>query len=79
MTAVVSHLTKYRTKDPITPYILELLKLVLQSMIFTFNDDHYLQVGGTAMGTGVAPSSANLFVDRFETSALEGWDNKPLL
>ena len=47
---------KDRTKDPITPYILELLKLVLQSMNFTFNDDHYLQVGGTAIGTGVAPN-----------------------
>ena len=48
-------------------------------MNFTFNDDHYLQVGGTAMGTGVAPNYANLFMDRFETKALEGWDNKPLL
>ena len=64
--AVASHLRKYRTKDPITPYILELLKLVLQSMNFTFNDDHYLQVGGTAMGTGVAPNYANLFMDRFK-------------
>ena len=44
--AVASHLRKDRTKDPITPYILELLKLVLQSMNFTFNNDHYLQVGG---------------------------------
>ena len=76
---MASHLKKDRTKDPITPYILELLTLVLQSMNFTFNDDHYLQVGGTAMGTGVAPNYANLFMDRFETKALEGWDNKPLL
>ena len=74
--SVASHLRKDRTKDPITPYILELLKLVLQSMNFTFNDDHYLQVGGTAMGTGVAPNYANLFMDRFETKALEGWDKK---
>ena len=77
--AVASHLRKDRTKDPITPYLLELLKLVLQSMNFTFNDEHYLQVGGTAMGTGVAPNYANLFMDRFETNALEGWDKKPLL
>ena len=86
--AVASHLRKDRTKDPITPYILELLKLVLQSMnfessfndlSFTFNGDHYLQVGGTAMGTGMAPKYANLFMDRFETKALKGWDNKPLI
>ena len=74
--AVASHLRKDRTKDPITPY---LLKLVLHSMNFTFNDEHYLQVGGTAMGTGVAPNYANLFMDRFETKALDGWDKKPLL
>ena len=68
---VASHLRKDRTKDPMVPYILELLGLVLQSMNFTFNDDHYLQVGETAMGTGVAPNYANLFMDRFETKALE--------
>ena len=77
--AVASHLRKDRTKDPIAPYLLELLKLVLQSMNFTFNDEHYLQVGGTAMGTGVAPNYANLFMDRFETKALDGWDKKPLI
>ena len=43
--AMASHLRKNRTKDHITPYILELLKLVLQSMNFTFNDEHYSQVG----------------------------------
>ena len=77
--AVASHIRRDRTKDPITPYLLELLKLVLQSMNFTFNDEHYLQVGGTAMGTGVAPNYANLFVDRFETKDSDGWDKKPLL
>ena len=75
--AVANHLTKGRTKDHLTPYILELLKLVLQRMNFTFNDDHYLQVGLTAMGTVMAPNYANLFIDGFETKALEGWDKKP--
>ena len=36
--------------------ILELLKLVLHSNNFEFNGNHYLQIGGTAMGTRVAPS-----------------------
>jgi peptide-methionine (R)-S-oxide reductase len=34
---------------------------------FDFNNKHYLQVGGTAMGTRVAPSFANIFMADFET------------
>ena len=77
--AVAAHLRRDRTKDPITPFLLKLLELVLHSMNFTFNEEHYLQVGGTAMGTAVAPNYANLFMDRFETKALEKWHLKPLL
>ena len=47
-------------------------------MNFTFNGDHYLQTGGTAMGTSLAPNYANLFMDRFETKALAGFPQKPL-
>ena len=65
--AVAAHLRQDRTKDPIIPFILKLLELVLHSMNFEFNEDHYLQVGGTAMGTAVAPNYGNLFMDRCET------------
>ena len=51
----------------------------MNSMNFEFNGDHYLQIGGTAMGTALAPNYANLFMDRFETKALENWPIKPLL
>ena len=47
-------------------------------MNFSFNGDHYLQTGGTAMGTSLAPNYANLFMDRFETKALDGYPLKPL-
>ena len=77
--AVAAHLRKDRTKDPITPYILRLLELVSHSMNFTYNEDHYLQIGGTAMGTALAPNYTNLFMDRFETKALDGWPLKPTL
>ena len=40
-------------------------------MYFEFNDEFFLQIGGTAMGTAVAPNYANLFMDRFETNALD--------
>ena len=48
-------------------------------MNFTFNNEHYLQMGGTAMGTGVAPNYANIFMDRFETRAMDNWPDKPLI
>ena len=37
---------------------------------FTFNQHHYLQIHGTAMGTKMTPSFANLFLGIFETNAL---------
>ncbi len=46
--------------------LVELLKLVLELNNFQFNDENYIQVGGTAMGTRVAPSLANIFMARFE-------------
>ena len=56
-----------------------MLKLVLHSINFTFNAHHFLQVGGTAMGTALAPNYANLFMDRFETKALNSRDKTPNL
>ena len=79
MQAVADQLRKDRTKDPITPYLLKLLELVLPSMNFTFNDQNYLQIGGTAMGTALAPNYTYLFMDRFETKALENWPMKPII
>ena len=69
--AVAAQLRRDRTKDLMTPYILQLFKIVLHSIKFTFNEKHYLQVGGTAMGTALALNYANLFMDRFETNALK--------
>ena len=76
--AVALKLRSDPSKTPIASFILDLLKLVLHSMNFTFNGDHYLQTGGTAMGTFLAPNYANLFMDRFETKALAGFPLKPL-
>ena len=69
--AVAAQLRRVRTKHPITPFLLKLPELVLHSMNFTFNDDHYLQVGGTTIGIADVPIYANLFMDRFETHELE--------
>ena len=77
--AVAEHLRKDPTKNPIAKFILDLLTLVLHNMNFEFNGEHYLQIGGTAMGTSLAPNYANLFMDRFETKALAGYQLKPLV
>ena len=42
--------------DPPTDDIINLIKLLLKRNNFTFNDMHYLQMRGTAMGTRMAPS-----------------------
>ena len=79
ITAVADQLRKDPTKKGISSYILDLLKLVLHNMYFEFNGDHYLQIGGTAMGTALVPNYANIFMDKFETRALENYPLKPIL
>ena len=51
---------------PSNEVICELLEMVLTCNIFDFDDKHYLQVDGTAMGTKLVPSLANIFVADFE-------------
>ena len=62
-------LEKYRPEPNIKPKnrtLIELLEMVLTMNNFTFNGDHYIQVGGTAMGTKAAPGLANTFMGDFE-------------
>lgn len=72
--AIRTALENARSTDPSpttrvhTSSILEMLGLVLERNNFSFNGDQYLQVGGTAMGTRVAPTYANLYMDWFETN-----------
>ena len=41
---------------------------------FVFNDEHFLQQYGTAVGTRMAPAFANLFMGEFEKN---GYADKP--
>ncbi|CAH3162746.1 unnamed protein product [Porites lobata] len=45
-----------------TETLCDLLRMILTMNNFTFNQQHYLQIHGTAMGTKMAPSFANLFL-----------------
>ena len=61
-------LTIHKPPDslPHNLYIIELLELVLTNNHFEFNGKYYHQLSGTAMGTKLAPSYANLFMTKFE-------------
>ena len=53
-------------QEPLTECLEEMLTLVLKNNNFTFDGNHYLQINGTAMGTKMAPSYANIFVGDLE-------------
>ncbi len=57
--------------------IMTLLNFVLQKNNFEFYDEHYLQIGGTSMGTKVAPSLANLFMANLEKKLLKNAPCQP--
>ena len=59
--------------------ICQLLWLVLTKNNFDFNGKHYLQVGGTAMGTRLAPTYANLFMSDFEEKHVYQYHKQPLV
>ena len=51
-------------QEPRTECLVETLTLVLKSN--NFDGNHYLQINGTAMGTNMAPSYANIFMGDLE-------------
>ena len=55
---------------PSTTELISLLRLVLTCNNFEFNGEHFLQINGTAMGTKVAPSFANIFMAESEETHL---------
>ena len=74
-------LDKHRrtTQCPSNKNIVHLLEHVLYMNNFDFNRNHYLQVGGTAMGTKVAPSFANIFMADFEETWVYSYPTQPLI
>ncbi len=54
------------TLNPPNSFIIDLATFVMKYNYFSFENDFYLQVSGTSMGTICAPNYANLFVGFFE-------------
>ena len=57
---------KDNQSSPANSSLDHLLKLVLSTNNFEFDGVHYTQISGTAMGTKLAPSYANIFMAKFE-------------
>ena len=64
---------------PHNSYIIELLQVVLTNNYFDFNGKHYHQKSGTAMGTKLALSYANLFMSKFEQDHVYTYHLQPVL
>ena len=64
---------------PHNSYIIELLELVLTNNHLEFNGEFYHQLSGTAMGTRLAPSYANLFMTKFEDKYVYTYPLQPQL
>ena len=70
----------YKDNPPIpTHYLREMLRLILKENSFQFNGKQYLQIHGTAMGTKMAVSFANIFLAKIETEILSKSVFKPTL
>ena len=79
--ATGAYLFKYRSphQNPTNASLCKLLELVLSTNNFLFDNKEYLQIGGTAMGTKLAPSFANLFMGHFEDKFVYSYPLKPFL
>ncbi|XP_070549549.1 uncharacterized protein [Ptychodera flava] len=57
--------------------ICEMLQFILTKNYFEFNGQYYLQICGTAMGSKVAPSYANITMGKLERQILENYTPAP--
>ena len=73
------YLNTRRDQTTPTSFLCTLIQLILTLNNFVFQDQHFLQTQGTAMGTSMAPSYACLFMGMFETNFLNSCKNKPII
>ena len=71
LTALRFHLNSMpQTNIPPTERVADIANHVLSSNVFSFEDDYFQQIFGTAMGTPMAPSAPNLFMGWLEAQLL---------
>ena len=79
ITACEEALNRRDNQEPLTTDLCHLMRLVLTRNAFTFNGEFFLQQHGTAMGTRMAPSYANLFMGKLDREFLQIQDPQPLV
>ena len=65
ISAYRSFLNRHTTDPVLVNYIPILIDFIFTHNLFKFNNDHYLQIEGTAMATNMAPAYANICMDAF--------------
>ena len=65
-----SFLNRHTTDPALMNDIPILIVFIHTHNLFKFNNDHHIQIKGTAMGTKMAPAYANISMDAIETSFL---------
>jgi len=72
-------LDKRTEKSVPTESICDLTCMILTMNNFVFNNEHFIQQHGTAIGTRMATAYENLFMGKFERKALQNYTEKPHL
>ena len=77
LTIVEEEFEKAGRNNPSAKTLACLLEKVLKLNNFTFNQEHFIQVKGTAMGTRAAPNFANVYMGRLEDTFVyqTDWSN----
>lgn len=75
--AVKSFMKTHKTEEE-SEMLGHLTEAVLTNNIFEFNNQFYLQISGTAMGSRMAPAYANIFMDNFEKTHLPNAPIQPI-
>lgn len=63
---VKHYLEQRKSQTPSTNFLTTLIHFILSMNCFRFQESYYLQQKGTAMGTRMAPSYANLYMGKME-------------
>ena len=72
-------LNKRVKKEPPTEFLIHLMDFILRYNAFEFNNRYYIQIQGTAMGTCMAPSYANIFMADLEERFLKSQNKTPMV